>query len=181
MKELIERLKNKDDEALKKVMKMYKNEVYNYICLMMGHKEIARDITQDTFVKVYFKIHTLRSENLRTWIFKIATNLARTELRKLKIKKIFSISEISDSEYLLGEDCPDNEIIAEQILARLPEKPRSAIIMKEIYDFTLEEIAVILNKPVSTVKSMVFRGFKQIRAAEQPQKGGIYGKQEYGI
>lgn len=175
MKDLIERLKKKDQTALKEVMSMYKTQVYNYLNLMLGNSELAEELTQDTFVKVYFKAGSMRTEYLKAWIFKIATNLARSEFRKQKIKHLLSLSDVSDDSYSyepsMGED-----IVVEQMLSELPEKYRTPIIMKELNNFSFEEISEILKKPVGTVKSLVFRGRRQMKEHHLAlQNGGING------
>jgi len=173
---LIEGLKKKDETALNEVMKMYKNQIFNYLNLMTGNKELAEELTQDTFVKVYFKAGTLKTDNLKAWIYKIATNLARSEFRKIKVKHLLSLADFNDS-YVSLEPTQGNRLELEQMLAVLPEKYRTAIIMKEIDNFSFEEISEILKKPVGTVKSLVFRGRQQMRFHIQPalQNGGAHG------
>ncbi|MHC4930439.1 MAG: RNA polymerase sigma factor [Planctomycetota bacterium] len=166
MKDLVKRLKNKEEAALKEVMAMYKNKIFNYLYLMLGEKETAEEITQDTFVKVYFKAGTLKTDNLKAWIYAIATNLARTQLRKTKIKRTFSLSAVNQgdlSHNLSYNPSPQNRMELEQLLAVLPEKYRAALIMKDINNFSFEEMAQILKKPVGTVKAIVFRGRRRMR------------------
>lgn len=174
MKEVIDKLKKKDEAALKKVMNMYKNQIFNYLNLMIGDRELAEELTQDTFVKVYFKAGSLRTENLKAWIYKIATNLARSEFRKRKIKNLLSLSEVSDS-HAAYEPAIGNEIILEQMLSMLPDKYRIPLVMKELNNFSFEEMADILKKPIGTVKSLVFRGRQQIKHKLALQDGGSHG------
>jgi RNA polymerase sigma-70 factor (ECF subfamily) len=162
MKDLIKRLKKKEEAALKEVMAMYKNKIFNYLYLMLSDKEMAEDVTQDTFVKVYFKAGSLKTDNLKAWIYAIATNLARTELRKAKIKSAFSLSDVNHND-LLYDPSQQNDVELEQLLSVLPEKYRIALIMKDISNFSFEEMAQILKKPVGTVKAMVFRGRQRMR------------------
>ena len=175
MNDLIERLKNKDEAAFKEVMTMYKNQVFNYLNLMVRNKGLAEELTQDTFVKVYFKAGSLRTENLKAWIYKIATNLARSEFRKRKIKQLLSLSEVSDVN-VSYEPNPGSDIAVEQMLSFLPEKYRIPVVMKDVNDFSFEEMADILKKPVGTVKSLVFRGRQQMKHKMQlaMQGGGIH-------
>ncbi len=172
--ELIERLKKKDNTALNEVMAMYKNQIFNYLKMMTGSKELAEELTQDTFVKVYFKAHSLRTDNLKAWIYKIATNLARSEFRKMKIKHLLSLSDINES-HVSYNPAHGKELELEQILAVLPDKYRTVVIMKEINNFSLEEIAVILKKPVGTIKSLMFRGLQMVRNHFQTALGGSHG------
>lgn len=162
MREIIEGLKKKDKLAFKRVMDQYKNKIYNYLRLMLNNEQTAEELTQDTFVKVYFKAHTLKTENLKAWIYTIATNLARSEFRKKKVKALFSLSDIQEINFSYNPSYED-EMVIKQLLAALPEKYRVPIIMKEFTSFSFEEISDILNKPVGTVKTLVFRGKLQLK------------------
>lgn len=174
MIELIAGLKKKDETAFKKVMSMYKNQIFNYLNQMLGDKGLAEEITQDTFVKVYFKAGHLKTENLKAWIYKIATNLARSEFRKRKIKHFLSLSEVSDSQCAY-EPAIGNDIMLEQMLAKLPDKYRIPLVMRELNNFSFEEMADILKKPIGTVKSLVFRGRQQVKSTLTLQDGGFNG------
>jgi len=162
MKEIIDGLKKKDKLAFKKVMDLYKNKIYNYLRMMLNNEQTAEELTQDTFVKVYFKAHTLKTENLKAWIYTIATNLARSEFRKKKVKSLFSLTDIKEINLSYNPSFED-EIVIKQLLATLPEKYRVPIIMKEVTSFSFEEISAILDKPVGTVKTLVFRGKNQLK------------------
>jgi RNA polymerase sigma-70 factor (ECF subfamily) len=176
MNELITRLKNKEEAALSELMAMYKNKIFNYLYMMTGDREIAEDLTQETFVKVYFKIGSLKTDKLQAWIYAIATNLARGEFRKAKIKRAFSLSEVEAGHPDLTYDPAKNSgIELEQLLSVLPEKYRIAVIMKDLNDFTFEEMANILKKPVNTLKSLVSRGRQKIRVHLALQEGGSRG------
>lgn len=172
--ELIARLKKKDESAFNEVMEMYKNRIYNYLHLMLGDRDMAEELTQDTFVKVYFKAGSLKTGNLKSWIYTIATNLARSEFRKIKVRKLLSLSDVNEGQIAYEYDHHDS-LILEQTLAALPEKYRIAVVMKDINNFSLDEIADILKKPVSTVKTLIFRGRQKMRVTMALQNGGVHG------
>jgi RNA polymerase sigma-70 factor, ECF subfamily len=163
MSDLIERLKGKDDNALREVMRLYRQPLFNYLNLLVGNRELAEELAQDTFVKVYFKAHTLRGENLKAWIYAIATNQARSHFRRQKLKRIVSLDEVRAGDVAV-DPTHDGQIILEQVMAALPEKYRVPLLMKEIDNFSFEEISTILDKPVGTVKSLVFRGREYAQA-----------------
>jgi RNA polymerase sigma-70 factor (ECF subfamily) len=163
MDDLIAGLKKKEETALKKVMSLYKNKIYNYLRVLVSSDEIAEELTQDTFVKVYFKAHTLRTNNLKAWIYTIATNLARSQFRKNKIKYLFSLADVNEGYLSVNPDSEDH-LLLEQLIAKLPEKYRVPLVMKEIDNFSFEEISGMLDKPVGTVKTLVFRGKNRLRA-----------------
>lgn len=172
MEELISSLKKKDDEAFKKVMDMYKNKIFKYLRFLVNDSEMAEELTQDTFVKVYFKAHTLKTNNLKSWIYTIATNLARSEFRKKKAKKFFSVSDM-DINNIAYNDTFEGEVLVERMISTLPEKYRIPLIMKLIDNFSFEEISNVMKKPTGTVKTLVFRAKNQLRSNFLEQSGGI--------
>jgi RNA polymerase sigma-70 factor (ECF subfamily) len=165
MNDLIAKLKAGNEAAFKEVMAMYKKPIFNYLSLLLGDRQIAEELTQDTFVKVYFKAHTLKTDHpqaCKAWIYTIATNLARSEFRKNRLKKIFSLSELNDRQVSYTPHF-EGKLLFEQLLAMVPEKWRVPLIMKEIDNFSFEEISCMLNKPIGTVKSLVFRGKENLK------------------
>jgi len=176
MDELLARLKQQEKEAFDEVMRMYKKPIFNYLRQLTGNREIAEELAQDTFVKVYFKAPGLKAVDMgmfRSWLYTIASNLARSEFRKQKVRRMFSISPVGDGREPtpVYEPTYESKLIVEEILAGIPEKYRIPLVMKEIDNFSFEEIAQILRKPIGTVKSLVFRGKQHIRAKYEPLHG----------
>jgi len=172
MSELIERLKNKDEDAFKELMTTYKVPLFRYIRTMVRNNELAEELTQDTFVKVYFKIGSMRTDNLKSWIYTIATNLVRSEFRKKRIKELFSLSDINEAEISYTESDDEKELVW-RLIADLPEKYKTPVIMKEINGFTFEEISDVLKKPVGTIKTLVFRGKTKMKEKYEVLKFGV--------
>jgi len=170
--DLIEGLKRRDDQAFKKVMALYKDRIYTYLRMLTGDAALAEELAQDTFVKVYFKGHTLKSDNLKSWIFTIATNLARSHFRRHRLGRLFSLDEVADKHASI-EYHPEVGPILEAMLGKLPEKYRVPLVMREIDNFSFAEIAEVMKKPVGTIKTLVFRGKKQLQDALTPHRGGI--------
>jgi RNA polymerase sigma-70 factor (ECF subfamily) len=170
MEGLIAKLKRRDKNAFKEIMKLYKNMIFNYINLMINNRELAEELTQETFVRVYFKAHTLKSDNPKAWIYKIATNLTLKELKKRRLKRLLPFSEWRNSNHYYTKD--DSKILINELLKDIPEKYKTPIIMKEIEELSFEEISDILNKPVGTVKSLVFRGKQLLKDNYNKFNGG---------
>jgi RNA polymerase sigma-70 factor (ECF subfamily) len=165
MDDLIAKLRDGNEAAFKEVMSMFKKPIYNYLNLLLGSRQLAEELTQDTFVRVYFKAHTLKTDNeqaAKAWIYSIATNLARSEFRKKRIRQVFSLSDVNERQASYTPDI-EGKLLVEQLLAQVPEKWRVPLVMKEMDNFTFEEIARMLNKPIGTVKSMVFRGKNHLK------------------
>jgi RNA polymerase sigma-70 factor (ECF subfamily) len=140
---------------------------------MLNDYEEAIDLSQETFVRVYFAIERYSSEYaFSTYIYRIATNLAISEIRKRKRRKLLSLTglfqsedseevdfEIPDEKILPDQELLDEErkkIITNAILT-LPEKYRAAIILRDIQDKSYEEISQILELSLGTTKSRISR------------------------
>lgn len=170
--ELIEGLKRKDDQAFRKVMALYKDRIYTYLRMLTGDPALAEELAQDTFVKVYFKAHTLRGENLKSWIFTIATNLARSHFRRHRLGQLFSLDEVGEKHAAVEYNIEAGPML-ETMLNKLPEKYRVPLVMREIDNFSFAEIAEVMKKPVGTIKTLVFRGKRQLQEALKPRRGGM--------
>ena len=162
-KELIEGLKKRDKKTFNKVMDLYKNKIFNYLYMIFNDMDMAEELTQETFVRVYFKSKHLRTDKLKSWIYKIATNLARSEFRKMKVRNLISIDDINNNKDMSVNYNNIDKISLESLLNKIPEKYRTPLIMKEIEGFTYGEISKILKKPIGTVKSLIFRGKDMIK------------------
>lgn len=168
--ELIERFQEGDLYAFDLIVRRYKDQLLNFIYRFLGNQREAEDVVQDTFLRVYRNRRAYkRVAKFSTWIYTIAGNLAKTELRKRKRRRIFSISdlgydekdyEISDVEFN-PEDQVDGVIKGEIIqreISRLPPKFREVIVLRDIQELSYEEISKIIKVPIGTVKSRVNRG-----------------------
>ena len=100
--ELISRFQNGDVRAFDQIIYRFKDRLIIFVYRFLGNQERAEDIVQDTFMKVYTHKHSYREiAKFSTWLYTIAGNLARTELRKMKRRKTYSLSDLSydDKEY----------------------------------------------------------------------------------
>ncbi|MDM7997433.1 MAG: sigma-70 family RNA polymerase sigma factor [Acidobacteriota bacterium] len=165
-----------NDEAFTQLVSRYKDSITNYLNMMVGDYDIAVDLCQETFLRVYRSIH--RYSNLyqfSTWIYRIATNLAIDEIRYRKrrgqvfYRNILGNRKPSDREEPEFEirdvrRSPRDEVLRKesgQILGdairSLPEKYRTAFIMKEVQELPYETIAKVLNCSAGTIKSRLHR------------------------
>lgn len=157
-------------EAFNEIVERYKNPLYNFVCQLLGDPMYSEDIVQETFVRVYRNKHRYhRIAKFSTWIYTIASNLAKTELRRRKVKQFFSISSKGTEEK--DYDLPDHSSSVERDvdlamkqeavlkeIDRLPAPFKEAVILRDIQDLAYEEISEILDVPLGTVKSRVNRG-----------------------
>jgi RNA polymerase sigma-70 factor (ECF subfamily) len=168
--DLIESFQNGDLYAFDLIVKRYKNQLLNFVYRFLGNAEEAEDLVQETFLRVYRNRKAYQKvAKFSTWIYTIAGNLAKTELRKRKRRKFFSISDlgynekdydISDEAYNPEKDVDGRmkeEIIHKEIDALSP-KFREVILLRDVQQLSYEEISQIVNIPLGTVKSRVNRG-----------------------
>lgn len=172
--QIIEATKNGDEEAFGEIIKRYKQPLTNYLFRMLNDYEEAVDLAQESFIRVFLAIERYHSEYaFSTYIYRIATNLAISEIRKRKRRKLFSLTGLfqyeGDEEMEFqpadGKPLPEDELMSEEkqkVIAKaivaLPEKYRVPIILREIEEKTYEEIADILELGLGTTKSRISRG-----------------------
>ncbi len=170
---LIEATKQGDEAAFAEIVNRYRNPITNYLYRFLNDYEESVDLAQETFVRVYFAIDRYHTEYaFSTYIYRIATNLAISEIRKRKRRKLLSLTGLfqsedeTETEFQLPDEksLPDEDLIdSEQsrfiarAIAALPDKYRAPIILREIEDKSYEEIAQILDLGLGTTKSRISR------------------------
>lgn len=170
---LIEATKNGDEAAFAQIVGRYKSPITNYLYRFLNDYEEAVDLSQETFVRVYFAIDRYHTEYaFSTYIYRIATNLAISELRKRKRRTILSLTGLFQSEddeqtefqppdtrTRPDEDLVEDErsrVIAKAIVT-LPPKYRVPIILRDIEGKSYDEVAEILDLGLGTTKSRISR------------------------
>jgi len=168
--ELIARFQEGDVYAFEQIVHRYKDPLINFIYHFLGDRIDAEDVVQETFLRVFKKKHLYRSiAKFSTWIYTIAGNLAKTELRRRRRRQILSLTRMGheDSDYELPdvfyspERIVDGNIKEKEIrkeIEALPIKFREVVVLRDIQELSYEEISKILKIPLGTVKSRVNRG-----------------------
>ena len=173
-KELILRFQQGDELAYVELVNRYRNRLINFVFRFVGSSEEAEDIVQDTFVKLYQKKDYYRPISaFSTWIFTIASNLAKTELRKRKRRKVSYLSQIGMEEKdfdIPVEDTTDEETVGEYTESQIQDAIqslqlhfRTALILRDIEELSYEEISKILDVPLGTIKSRINRARLQLQ------------------
>ncbi len=167
--ELMAQFQAGNENAYLEIVERFKNRLFAFVYRFVGDSDLAEDLVQDTLIKVYTHRHAYREiARFSTWIYTIAGNLARTELRKRKRRATFSMSTLGfgEREYELpSEDyAPTKTLEGEQTekhirsaLAKLPLHFRTVIILRDVQELSYEEISKIMKIPLGTVKSRVNR------------------------
>ncbi|SYZ73361.1 RNA polymerase, sigma-24 subunit, ECF subfamily [Candidatus Zixiibacteriota bacterium] len=170
---LMERVKNGDMLAFNQIVDKYKNRLMNVIVRMVQETEQAEDIVQETFLRVYQHRDSFDFRHcFSTWLYTIALNLARNELRKRKRFKFFDIFDLQgkEAEIAVEMELPSNLPQAiEKALENLPEKYKTAFVLRDIQELPYEEVAQIMNIPLGTVKSRVNRARAILKEKLKPR------------
>ena len=165
--ELIKQFQSGNVRAYNELVNRYKDKLLNYVYHFFNDIDRSEDIVQDTFLKLYTHKDSYKEvAKFSTWLYTIAGNLAKTELRKLKRRKTFSISDLSydDSEFIIhsSDSTPEEVIISKDditslknALEKLPLDFKTIIILRDIQELSYDIISSIIMTPLGTVKSRI--------------------------
>ena len=168
--QLIKKFQDGDIGAYNQIVYRYKDRLLNFIYRFLNDLDRSEDMVQDTLLKLYTHKDSYKEiAKFSTWLYTIAANLARTELRKIKRRKTFSVTELSydDREFIIestdmgpgDENFSQNfEKNVKRALAALPDDFKTIIILRDIQELSYDEISKIIEVPLGTVKSRINRG-----------------------
>lgn len=162
-------------EAYEVLVKRYKDPLMNFVYRFVGSRDVSTDIVQDTMIKFYLNKDSYKSfAKFSTWIYTIAGNLAKNELKRRKRRVIYSLHpddedrtlQIEDKSFVEPDRAADSEIkseIIQKALLKVKEVYREVVILRDIDGFSYEEIADITGLSIGTVKSRINRGRAQLQ------------------
>lgn len=172
---IMEFQQNNTLKAFEVLVQRYKNPLTNFVYRFLGDYEACNDVVQETMIRFYRNKDSYKSiAKFSTWIYTIATNLAKTEYQRKRRRQIFSLSsygeenenyEIPDESYRpdVITDSVIKEKIIQKALLKISSAYREAVILRDIQELSYEEIAEILGIEVGTVKSRINRGRLQLQ------------------
>ena len=168
-----------NEKSLEMLIKKYLKQVYNFAYSYFGEKNIASDVTQEIFVKMWKNLRKFnRKKDFKVWLFTIAKNTIFDFLGKKKQIPFsnFEFENYDENQINLIDNLEENELLPEKIFEKIEtkEKINSAIkkltpIYREVilfyyyHNFSLKEISEILNEPVNTVKSRHLRALQKLK------------------
>ena len=168
---LVRRAKRGDYRAFDLLVLKYQSRLVSIAFKYVKEIQLAEDISQEAFIKAYKAIDSFREESaFYTWLYRITANTAKNYLVYKGRRRESSISELSTLEneeqlVIVSHDSPDEMLLAQELrntlfnaLSSLPEDTRTALSLREFEGLNYEEIANIMNCPVGTVRSRIFRG-----------------------
>lgn len=189
--QLVERVQSGDKQAFDLLVIKYQRKLARLLSQFIRDSAEVEDVTQEAFIKAYRALSSFRGDSaFYTWLYRIGINTAKNFLvsqgRKLPTLQGFDNEDAEDFEDggLLKEmNTPESELMSQEIaqtvnqtLDSLPEELRTAIVLREIDGLSYEEIANIMNCPIGTVRSRIFRAREAISEQLRPLLGASKDK-----
>jgi RNA polymerase sigma-70 factor (ECF subfamily) len=173
---LTARARRGDLDAFNTIVLRYQTNVFNLCLRMLGGREAAEDIAQDTFLLAYRGMGRFQGGSLRAWLLRIAANACYDELRRRRRRPQRSLDAMEEAGGVTAvmphsrEPNPEDEAIQAELrreiergLLTLPEEQRLAVILCDVQGMAYDEIAEVMRSSMGTVKSRVSRGRARLR------------------
>ncbi|MEI7811634.1 MAG: sigma-70 family RNA polymerase sigma factor [Ignavibacteria bacterium] len=167
-------------EAYEILVKRYKDPLTNFVYRFVGDKDGATDVVQDTMIRFYLHKDSYKSfAKFSTWVYTIAANLAKNELKRRKRKRLVSIHSGNDEEQSFDitdtnaapDTLADSEMkskIIQNALKKIKDVYREVVILRDVQDLSYDEIVEVTGLAIGTVKSRINRGRVQLQKLLEP-------------
>jgi len=168
LKELVKRSRNGDTQAMEAIYDYFNRSLYNLVYRYTYNSEIAEDLLQDIFLRVFTKLHTLKKEEtFVSWLYRVAINTCFTYLRTRKSHYHRTVS-LNDMEERIGEETFESgdkimKTSLEDAIKNLPARQKTIFLLHDVQGFKHEEIAGMLGCSVGSSKSQLFKARIKIR------------------
>ncbi|MBO7744109.1 sigma-70 family RNA polymerase sigma factor [Paenibacillus sp. MWE-103] len=188
--QLIREIKDGNIQLYSELMRRYQRKILAFIFHMLKSAKLellAEDLCSETFYKAYRSLHSFREvdASFSTWLYTIARNTVLSELRKQKAGNV-SFEEVGFTPVAPPDAVPEQRLLKNERMSMvreainsLPEKQRSALILREYDQLDYQEIANILGQTVSSVKSLLFRARSSVKVQLEPYFGESPMLEEY--
>jgi len=172
-----------DLDSFNQLVLRWERPIYALAYRVIGREEDARDVAQETFLRAFRALSGFKGQaKFSSWLYRITLNLCRDWIRKERRTPVSQAPEGIDIIELAGEGTPAESIeqlvgrkqlgrAVSKAMAMLPEEQRTAIILKEYHGLTFQEIADMLDCPLSTVKTRLYQGLSVVR--KQLEEAGV--------
>ena len=184
--ELVARSVGGDLDSFNQLVLRWERPIYALAYRVIGREEDARDVAQEAFLRAFRALGGFKGQaKFSSWLYRITLNLCRDWIRRERRTPIAQAPEGIDIIELAGERTPSESIedlvsrrqlgrAVEKAMALLPDEQRTAIILKEYHGLTFQEIADVLDCPLSTVKTRLYQGLSVLR--RQLEEAGVQGR-----
>ena len=191
---LVQRAVAGNQRAFELLVLKYQRRVARLVARMVRDSDLVDDVVQETFIRAYRALHQFRGEaQFYTWLYRIAVNTAKKALVDLRRNPVMNESSMRGrdeddetspvSNELSSDETPETVLAAKEIgeavnsaMEALPEDLRQAVTLREIEGLSYDEIAEVMNCPIGTVRSRIFRAREAISAKVKPLLTNQTGK-----
>jgi RNA polymerase sigma-70 factor, ECF subfamily len=173
--ELVARSRGGDLDSFNQLVVRWERPIYALAYRVIGREEEARDVAQETFLRAFRALGGFKGQaKFSSWLYRITLNLCRDWIRRERRTPVSQPPEGVDIVELVGETEPSESIedlvsrrelgrAVAKAMALLPDEQRTAIVLKEYHGLTFQEIANLLECPLSTVKTRLYQGLTVVR------------------
>lgn len=175
-RELMQLVVDRNTKAFKTLYQRYELPIYNFILRYTAKRELAQDLLQETFIRIWIAAHTFNLDkgNFKGWLFTIALNITRSEMSKKQYSfQYLDVAEMKSNDqeksHLSTEQPEKNYDQMElkekiqQALSTLPPYLREVVVLKHYQQLKFKEISLITNTPEGTIKSRFFRAMEILK------------------
>ena len=176
--QLVVRVQKGDKRAFDLLVLKYQYKVHAIVARFIRDRDEVSDVVQEAFIKAYRALPKFRGDSqFYTWLYRIAVNTAKNYLVARSRRPPASDVDLDDAEYYSGSEqlkdfgSPENQLfrdelekVIKQAIVELPEDLRTAVTLREYEGLSYEDIASVMNCPVGTIRSRIFRGRESIDA-----------------
>lgn len=180
--QLVERVQCGDKNAFNLLVQKYQGKVINLISRYLRNQADVADVAQETFIKAYRALANFRGESaFYTWLYRIAVNTTKNHIAAQSRRSVMNEVDVDDANFYDGSEAlkefasPERLLLSDEIkkvifetLDSLPNELRMAISLRELDGMSYEEIAQVMECPVGTVRSRIFRAREAIDKQLQP-------------
>ena len=181
--ELVARSRGGDLDSFNQLVCAGRRPIYALAYRVIGREEDARDVAQETFLRAFRALGGFKGQaKFSSWLYRITLNLCRDWIRRERRTPVAQTAGGLDLVELAGEATPSESVedlvsrkelgrAVAKAMANLPDEQRTAIILKEYHGLTFQEIAELLDCPLSTVKTRLYQGLTVLR--RQLESAGV--------
>jgi RNA polymerase sigma-70 factor (ECF subfamily) len=174
--QLVVRVQKGDKRAFDLLVLKYQYKVHAIVARFIRDSDEVKDVVQEAFIKAYRALPKFRGDSqFYTWLYRIAVNTAKNYLVARSRRPPSSDVDLDDAEYYSGSEqlkdfgTPENQLFRDQLeevinraINELPEDLRTAVTLREYEGLSYEDIASVMNCPLGTIRSRIFRGRESI-------------------
>ena len=178
---LVRRVQNGDKRAFDLLVLKYQHKIASLVSRLVHDHAEVQDVTQEAFIKAYRGLKNFRGDSaFYTWLYRISINTAKNHLASMS-RKVTEGTDIADAEHFESAAAlhdiadPQRELLTDEVsetvqqtIMSLPDELKAAITLRELKGMSYEEIAEVMECPIGTVRSRIFRAREAIEQKLHP-------------